>query len=179
MTSAQAADPQSPEDQLASLKKMYAAQVDRLKQWLEANPSEKIPELQNIQDEAWLYAVESLGMDDNFARAASNLRANAELQVLGELQLALRKYSKDNNGQFPTDLSQLKPYFRSPIDDAILQRYEILPASNLVPELQPGGDWVITQTSPVNPALDSRNAYDLTHGSFADERVTNRWTLIH
>ena len=80
------------------------------------------------------------------------LRANAENPILGRLESALQKYTRDNNGQFPTDLSELRPYFKSPIDDAILQRYEILPASSLVSELQPGGDWVITQKAPVDPS---------------------------
>lgn len=178
MTSAKAAPPLSPEDQLASMKKMYATQAARLKQWLEANPSEKIPELQNLPDQAWIDTTDTLATDDDFARAARILRANAEHQVLATLGLALRKYARDNNGQFPTDLSELKPYFKSPIDDAVLQRYEILPASSLVSELQPGGDWVITQKAPVNPALDLREAMDLTGGRMADERVTNRWTLV-
>jgi hypothetical protein len=95
------------------------------------------------------------------------------------LQTAARKYSQENNGQFPTDLSQLKTYFPSPIDDAILQRYNIVPASTLVSELQPGGDWVITQTAPANPALDWRMAADLTNTRTADDSVTNRWTVAH
>ncbi|MGA3145664.1 MAG: sigma-70 family RNA polymerase sigma factor [Verrucomicrobiota bacterium] len=179
MTSAKTALPLSPEDQLASMKKMYAAQADRLKQWLEANPSEKIPELQNLSDQAWVNAADTLTTDDDFARAARILRANAEDRVFEMLGVALRKYARDNNGQFPNDLSELKPYFESPIDDVILQRYEILPASSLVSELQPGGDWVITQKAPVNPALDLREAMDLNGGRNADERVTNRWTLVH
>jgi RNA polymerase sigma factor (sigma-70 family) len=179
MKSAKTGTPLSREDQLASLKKSYAAQLNRLKQWLEANPSEKIPELQSVREETWLTAVETLGTDNDFARAASNLRANAEGPVFSILWPALQKYARDNNGQFPTDLLQLKPYFRSPIDDAILQRYTILPASNLPPELQPGGDWVITEAAAVNPARDLRNAYGLTESRMADERVTNRWTLVH
>jgi len=177
MTSAKTAAPLSPEDQLASLRKIYGAKVDRFKQWLETNPAEKIPELQNVSEETWLDAIENL-TEDSFALAARTLRANAELRVFDRFSFALRKYAQDNNGQFPTDLSQLKPYFKSPIDDAILQRYEILPASNLVSELQPGGDWVITQKAPVNAALDLRSAIGLTASRMADETVTNRWTLI-
>ena len=123
--------------------------------------------------------LSEIEVDNDFARAASNLRANSEGRVFDILSPALRKYAQANNGQFPAELPQLKPYFQSPIDDAILQRYEIVPASSLVSELQPGGDWVITQTAPVNPALDLRSAYDLTHGRMADERVTNRWTPVH
>jgi RNA polymerase sigma factor (sigma-70 family) len=177
MTVANTPDSPSSADQLARLKQMYAAQVERLKQWLEENPSEKIPELARLTDDDWIRAVETLVIDSNFERAMRTLRGDAEGQVLAQLQTALRKYSQDNDGQFPTALAELKPYSTSPIADAIMQRYEVLPASNLIPELQAGGDWVITQTAPVNPALDSRVAMNLNHMMLADETVTNRWTL--
>ena len=106
-------------------------------------------------------------------------RANAEMPFHSMMFRALRQYAKENAGQFPTDLSQLKPYFKSPIDDAILQRYEIVPTGSLVTELQPGGDWAITQKSPVNDALDVRFAIGLTNMQTADERVTNRWGRAH
>ena len=166
-------------DQLTAMKQMYAARVDRLKQWLEANPAEKIPELQNLADSTWLIAADSLQSDDDFARAASNLRDNAENEVFDTMWSALRKYAKANNGQFPADLSQLAPYFRSPIDDAILKRYEIVPANSLDSELQPGGDWVITQKAPVNPDLDLRMAFGISQMRSADSRDTNRWTAVH
>jgi RNA polymerase sigma factor (sigma-70 family) len=178
MTAAKTSVLLSSPDQLASLKQLYAARVDRLKQWLEVNPSEKIPELQHISENAWLAAVQNLESDDDFARTASNLRDNAELQVFGALWNPLRKYAWDNNGQFPTDLSALKSYLKSPIEDAILQRYEIVSATSLVRELQPGGDWVITQVAPANPVLDVRFAYGLTNALSAGETVTNRWTLV-
>jgi RNA polymerase sigma factor (sigma-70 family) len=179
MTSAKPTVAPSPEDQLTTMKSLYAAQVDRLKQWLEANPSEKIPELQGLSNSTWIDAVDRLATDDDFAGAARILRANAEGQVFSTLWAALRKYGQDHAGQFPADLAELRPYFKTPIDDAILQRYQIIPASSLVTELQPGGDWVITQKAPVNPTLDLRMAYGLTESRTADERVTNRWTLIH
>lgn len=181
-TSSKPATPPSQEDQVTALAKLFAARRDSLKQWLEAHPSEKIPELQHLSNSTWLAAVENLSddlnIDDDFSRAAANLRNNAQLQVLGQLGVALRKYSKDNDGQFPTDLSELNPYLKSPIDDSIMQRYGILAASSLMGELQPGGDWVITQTTAANPALDLRLAYGLTNMASAGEEVTNRWTLL-
>jgi len=172
--------PISPEDQLASLTKQYAAQVNRLKQWLLANPSELIPELEHSSNYIWLHAVANLGdTEDDLAAAASTLRDNAQLQVFDVLWGALRQYAKANDGQFPASMSQLTPFLRSPIDDAILQRYEIVPASSLVGELQPGGAWVITQSAAANPALDVRWAYGLTESRMADSRVPNRWTTLH
>jgi RNA polymerase sigma factor (sigma-70 family) len=179
LVSAAAATPKTPEDQLASLKKYYASRVSQLKEWLDANPSEKIPEFQKLSDDEWIEAAANLDEGD-FTNTVSTLRDNAQMSVLGTLMSALRKYAKANNGQFPTDLSQLKPYFKTPIDDEVLQRYEILPASSLVPELRPAGeDWVITQVAPVNPALDIRMAYGVTNSSGAREEISNRWTLVH
>ena len=171
--------PETPEDHIASLKKMYAARVDQLKAWMDANSSLKIPELRRVTDDEWLGAVEisNFQSDTDFARAASSLRNNAQGQVLGELSSALRKYGGENDGQFPTSLAQLQPYLPSPLDQDILQRYEIVPASCLVPQLQPGGDWAITETAPADPALDMRSAVGLTNTLNADERITNRWTF--
>jgi hypothetical protein len=181
MDVAKTAGPLSGEDQIASLKQMYAARVERLKQWLEEHPSEKIPEFQSLTDSDWLGAVETLtddATDDEYKRDMSNLRSNAENPVLSKLMMAMRKYSGDNAGQYPTDLSQLQPYLTAPIDAAILQRYEIVPTTSLVSELQPAGDWVITQIAPVNPALDMRSAFSLTDMRNVDERTSNRWTYV-
>jgi hypothetical protein len=62
-----------------------------------------------------------------------------------------------------------------PLEDEILNRYELVPATSLVQQLQNQGDWVITQKAPVDGVYDSRMAEGLTGGTFADERITNRW----
>jgi len=171
----------SRDDVLASREKLWLARANQLKQWLEEHPSEKIPELQFLDDRTWIGAIypDTLDSEDEYRRSMRMARANAELPFHSMLQRALRQYAQDNNGQFVTDLSQLKPYFKSPIDDTILQRYQILPASNLVSELQPGGDWAITEKAPVNQELDIRVAIGLTNSLTADDRVTNRWVLLH
>jgi hypothetical protein len=108
----------------------------------------------------------------------SSVRAGAESKIFSKLHEALQRYARKNNGQLPTDLSQLTAYLDSPIQDDILQRYEILPATNLVKELRGYGDWVITQKAPVNEKLDLRRASGLTRGGLAGSSVTNRWVLI-
>ena len=170
-------EPTGPDEQLASMKAMYAVQVDRLKQWLEANPAEKIPELATVNEDTWLTAVANLAQNNNFARSAANLRANAEHRVLSRLWMALQRYGKANGGQFPSDLAQLTPFLDAPIEDAILQRYQIVSASKLIPELQAGGDWLLTQKAPVNAETDMRTTFSMTESRDADERITNRWTL--
>jgi RNA polymerase sigma factor (sigma-70 family) len=165
----------------ASTKKVWASRVDQLKQWLEANPSEKILELQFLTDQDWVNSIYPHTFEnlEEYRQAMSTVRANAESRFMNKLHAAFRQYARSNNGQLPTDLSQLKTYLDSPIDDAILQRYEIAAATNLVRELQAHGDWVITQKAPVNEALDMRQALGLDTGGKADSRVTNRWMSAH
>ncbi len=176
---AQALDAGAPsgEGNWGDKEEMYAQRINQLKQWLGEHPAEKIPELQFLTDRDWLDAAPAA--ENGFDAAMSLLRANAELRVTGRFFGALDQYGRDHNGQFPAEVAQLKPYLDPPVDDAILDRYVILPATNLVPELRCDGDWVITEKAPVNEALDARSATGLTIGTFADGRVTNRWELLH
>jgi RNA polymerase sigma factor (sigma-70 family) len=171
----------SGKELLTSPQKLWAARLDQLKQWLEGNPSEKIPELQFLTDRDWLNSIypHTFATPEEYSQAMSMVRANAQGRIMQKLQAAFRQYARSNNGQRPTDLSQLNSYLDSPIGDAILQRYEIVAATNLVRELQRFGDWVITQKAPVNEELDVRFAFGLDTGDQADSRVTNRWIFAH
>src|SRR6266571_4070907 len=132
------------EEALLSRDQLWPARVNRLKQWLEENPSEKIPELQFVEDVNWMNTIYPHPPEtaEECRVSMSAVRSTAQ-HIFAEFMLrsALQQYAKDNSGQFPTDLSQLKPYFDSPIYDGILERYTILLASSLVSELRPGGDW--------------------------------------
>jgi len=166
---------------LATAEKVWSERASQLKQWLEVNPAGKIPELQFLTDQDWIESIHplTLSSDEECRLAMSIVRANAEGRVLDMLAGALRNYSKANNDQFPSALSQLSPYFRSPVDDAILERYEIVRADSLASELQLGDDWVITQKAPVDIEWDVRLTAGMTGGGMADSRVTNRWGQIH
>jgi hypothetical protein len=156
---------------LADEMEMRQARVAQLKQWLEATPTEKVPELQFLSELDWSRAVENLCVtDDEYRQRMSQLRAQGERAFSNMAFQALQQYAQANHGQFPAELSQLKPFFGSPIDDAILERYEIVPAKSLNIEINVKApeDWVITQKAPVNRDLDHRWAISLlglTHGS--------------
>jgi hypothetical protein len=151
--------------------------VARLKRWFEDMPEEKIPELNYLSENDWIEKVDDpLVTDDDYRTAASRLRSRAGRGFARRAFPALKQYAQANDGQFPTDLSQLKPYFESPIDDAILQRYDIVPAKSLVSYLaQTGGDWLITQKTAVNPA-DERLAIGLTDCRSTVQR--GRWDPV-
>ena len=128
--------------------------VDRLKQYLLRNSAAQVPEMKWLTDQDWLNAASGkLDTDEDYRHAASQLRATSQNEFSYKAFPALQKYMNANNGAFPTDLSQLQPYFDSPIDPAILQDWQIVPASDS-PNFRFGGDFLITQKSPVDPEMD-------------------------
>jgi hypothetical protein len=136
--------------------KALVAKMNKLKQRLAETPNAKIPELQFVTEQDWLNAANGkLDTDADYRRALASLRSAAESKVASMLQKALRAYLQSSSGQMPTDLGQLQPYFDSPVDDAILQRWEIAPAAT-VTSLGLGGDVIITQKAPVDDVFDTR-----------------------
>lgn len=149
--------------------------VAHLKEWLKESPSEeRTPELQFVPEDWWVRSADWPHVtDEDYQVWMSAARAGGELKFASMAFDALKQYTKANNGQFPSDVSQLKPYFTSPIDDAILQRYHVVPAKSLTKFFADvGGDWVITQKAPVNKKFDVRIAIGLTdvHGGGGEGR---------
>jgi hypothetical protein len=157
--------PESATALMADVMDRHRARVAQLKQWMEQNPEQKIPELQSLRDLQWIATVEQpLVTDEDFLDMASFLRSDAQYPFLDVALKAVKAYAQANNGQFPGDLSQLQPYFSTPVPDAVLQRYEIVPANTLSASLAvDGSDWVITQKAPINPQMDMRSAIGATN----------------
>lgn len=147
---------QSDNDPTAVAAKSWLARLGQLKERLEQNPSAKIPEFQFLTERDWLNAAQNeLNTDEDYRRAASALRNAAETAFINsDLTPALKQFALANNGQFPTDLSQLQQYFSQPVDESILQRWEVAPHDTV-----PGvgvGDTIITQLAAVDGDYDSR-----------------------
>jgi len=135
--------------------KSWADRVTQLKQRLEQTPGAKIPEFKYLTEANWLDAAsEPLASDEDYRRAFARLRSVGENQMIISMHKALGEYMKQNGGQFPTDLSQLKSHFESVPEDEMLLRYTIVPASQ-IPNLKMGGDWLITVKNPVDEEFDS------------------------
>lgn len=147
-----AAQPDSRE----ALMESWLAREDKLKELVKQNPGKAIPELQLLSEQQWLNAAMNAKFDTDkeVRQGLADLRHSAENNFAAVAQPALSKYIEANNGQFPTDVSQLQPYFSAPIDDAILNRWKIVPQSD-VPNLRMG-DWLITEKAPVDPEFDNQ-----------------------
>jgi RNA polymerase sigma factor (sigma-70 family) len=150
--------PSSNNDPTAAAAKSWLARLSQLKERLQQTPGAKIPEFQFLTEQDWLNAAKGdLNTDEDYRRALSSLRGAAESAFIStELKPAVDQYAQANNGQFPTDLSQLQPYFNPPVDDSVLQRWEVAPKA-AVPSIGVG-DALITQIAAVDADYDSRYA---------------------
>jgi hypothetical protein len=144
--------------------KSWLARVDQLRQRAETMPDKAIPELKLLTDKEWLDAVKDfsqLETDTDFHQALGKLRDSAK-EAFGQLvRNALAKYAEANGGALPADWSQLKPYFETPVDDAILQRYALLQSGKLADV--PSNEFLVSEkASPVDAEFDSRYEFQIT-----------------
>jgi hypothetical protein len=140
-------------DQVESEVNSWLERVEQLKQYVEQHPEERIPEFQFLTDREWLIEAAPGDAGADYANATQQLKGQAEGRFALAVQTVLQKYSQANNGQFPTDLSQLQPFCDPSVKDILKQRYEIKPASILpasqVRDLNIKTDWVIAGKKPI------------------------------
>jgi regulator of replication initiation timing len=116
---------QTENDATQTAAKSWLDRVTLLKQRLQELPEARIPELVLVTDQDWLNAAKGeLNTEKDYRQALSALRGAVENKFVSQLHPALKQYLEANDGKFPSDLAQLQPYFKSAVDDAILQRYQ-------------------------------------------------------
>ena len=147
----------SDTDSRAALMKSWLAREDQLKQVVRQHPDKTIPELGLLSEQDWLNAAKDakFATDDDVRRTLADLRHTGENIFAAMASGAVSKYLAANNSLFPAHLSDLLPYFERAVDADILQRWEIVPQSDL-PLQHMGGDFVITEKAPVDAELDPR-----------------------
>ena len=153
-------------DPMDAAAKAWQARVEQLKQCLNQNPQAAIPEFKFLTEQDWLDAAkDDLKTDQDYRRALSSLRRAGESKfIASQLQPAVTNYVRANKGQIPADLAQLQQFFPSPMDEASLQRYEIV-SRDRVPEAGfLSGDWFVAQKAPVDKDCDNRFVLGPTGG---------------
>jgi RNA polymerase sigma factor (sigma-70 family) len=161
----------------------WEGRITLLKQRFDQMPDKQIPEMAFLTDKDWAAATRNadLGTSDGARQAMKDLRSAAKDDFLSAMRQAFRKYAAAANGggmpadpaQFaqvvnansallPTDLAQLKPYFDVPVDDALLQRYQLLPLTKLHDNLS---DILVKETAPpVDAEYDTHHEMGLGSG---------------
>jgi len=177
---------------LEALAQNWMGRVADLKRRLELMPDQKIPELRFLTEQDWLNATRGqLDTDADYRKSMAALREAGQKEFAGLLCQALRAYLKDRDPrldiaqpspsdgqqlllqQFPTSLSQLRPYFQSPVDDTLLQRWEILNGDKLRGLGMPG-PVAITQKAAVDEEYDARFGVSLHGTSRNDWRAVSQ-----
>lgn len=175
---ARTSPPTSREDVLESMRQMYLARVNALKDYLKANPSE-LPEIDYVGEDRWLEfaTYDHRRIDPGNRKGLANLRNAAQYYFAEKvLRPALAKFSKSNNGQFPSDIFELKPFLESPVGDSVLQNWVVLPASSLPPEARIiPDDRVITQRAAVDPDNDQRTVIGLKQADRMPRSSRSQW----
>jgi len=112
-----------------------AAKIALLRRKLDQMPNLRIPELQFAKEEDWLQAAKRVATDsdEDVRKGLSLLRTLAKEEVAPMLVAALQGYVTANKGEPPATMVQLKPFLQAPLDDAILDRYELALAGNMSP----------------------------------------------
>ena len=133
-----------------------ASKVALLKERLAQMPQARIPEFQFLTPEDWLAAASApLETEEDFRRALSALRTAGGQVFVSQLHQALFAYIQAHPGTFPAEMSELKPYFATPVDEAVLERWKAAPKE----ELYGVGDYhsasVLTQKAPVDEDYDA------------------------
>jgi RNA polymerase sigma factor (sigma-70 family) len=141
--------------------KGWLSRVDQLRKHLERAPDLWIPEIGLLEETDWLETVRrrEVGTEVEGRMALNSLRHTAKKSLGSKLQNALDSFVRTTGQAFPTSVDQLAPFFDSSVDRSILNRYVIIPSSEvsnigLVRTDDPG--WVITEKAPVDWDYDSR-----------------------
>jgi hypothetical protein len=156
VTQLKTAEEEKTSDPTEAAAKALVAKVNQLKQRLEQMPGQSIPELQYLSVQDWLREAGFFGnimTDEDFDRAFAELRSSAKQRFAYSMGAALDDYIAANNGQLPNDISDLKSYFSPPVDDALLQRYQLTQTGNLSDVSK--SDSLIKEKSPVNDQHDT------------------------
>ena len=170
--------------ELAQLKTAQARNpVSELHQKLNQMPEKLIPELKVLDEKKWTEDASrgKLDTEDGVRQVMGNLRRAAKIRFVSDLGTALNDYLKASQGQLPSDLSELKPYFKKPVDDAALQRYALLHAGKVsdVTATEP----LVSEKAPVDDQYDtmfkiSAEGYSMQGvGRWHAMAFTNKWTF--
>lgn len=143
-----------------------AARVALLQQNLRQRPERQIPELQFADEKDWLEAAKLVKSesDVDMRKGLSLLRTLAKFKFGPLLSSALLKFTEANNGGLPVDVIELKPFISVPVDDAILQRYEMMASGNTSnPDFDPHKPVIKDKTGArIDPVYDASLMVSLT-----------------
>jgi hypothetical protein len=113
--------------------------------------------MQWLTDDDWLRVAKraSFGDEHETRKALGEVRALAVTNFTKLLNPAVRKFALAASGRPPSSILALAPYFETPIDSVVLERYEFVPGG-ASREYGPNAI-TVREKSPVDADYDSRH----------------------
>jgi RNA polymerase sigma factor (sigma-70 family) len=133
----------------------WVEKVNILKKWVEERPEEQNPEFPYLWDYDWLDVVKTSNMLGPYAprNAISELREHAKAQFAHALSDALNSFVEKNNGDLPTELAQLNAYLEKPMNDTLLNSYQLVHTGRFAD--LPENESVVREIAPARDESDS------------------------
>jgi len=142
-------------DAMSEPAKKWSDGAARWKQVADQRTELKIPEFQFLTEEDWLSMGDPgwpTNSENDVRMGMAFLRAKAKSHFFPRVAVALNEYIAAHGGQLPNDILQLKPYFNSPVDDSVLERYKLLHTGKLSDF--PESESLLTERAPVDDEYD-------------------------
>lgn len=142
----------------------------RFEQW----PGRATPEMQLLSEQDWLNeaANRELDTDEACREAISRLRWTAKGKFAVAVKTAIDQFTEANNGQLPSELSQLASYLKPPAE-SLLNGYEIAkpgwvkPPKPSSPNSERAESWAIVEKGNFTPdGIPIRDGSNLSDPDF-------------
>ena len=143
----------------------WVARTQQLRALAAENPTQLIPEMKLLTDEDWMRVAQHAAFETDAQRreALAALRDAAKVKFVTGLSAAAQKWTLAAGlDKTPAGFAELAPYFESPVDPAILQRYEITPKS----QQSSRANWQVREIAAIDEDYDTRHSVEATgsHG---------------
>lgn len=150
-----ATPPEVIEGILASAdRQTWLQRTRQLKELFVARPDAAIPELRLLGDLQWLSLSQDarFNTEEQIRKLLAAARSSAKFVFCGQLDAALRRFTKASGGQLPADITHLAAFFETPPDPTMLARYHMTRSGTI--EGNPG-DWAIEEKALIDLEYDS------------------------
>jgi RNA polymerase sigma factor (sigma-70 family) len=141
---------------LESQMRDWLSRMDTLKHFLASRPELNTPELQLLSQEEWFEIAggKALASEAALRRAAADLRNRAQGHACAMLGAALRAHLKAHDNVLPATPLELAASAATPIDRAILERFEMRHTGKIGDVPHAELTKVIGGTTPADPEFD-------------------------
>lgn len=151
----------------------WLARTQQLHALVAENPTQCIPEMQLLTDEDWMRVAQHAAFETDTQRRAAlaELRKAAKVKFIPGLASAAQKWTLAAGlDQTPASVAELAAHFESPVDPAMLQRYEIVPESRPSSRVR----WRAQEIAAIDEDYDTRYSVEAngSHGSSSGGPLT-------